>query len=100
MKTYDFGQSTARAPFSMHFTAHYADLEHEIKPVTSGYRLALVYSLCSNDKIALNLSKIALNLSKIALKLSKSEIANRLSDVLKQKKFSNLNKPFAIALDH
>ena len=70
----------------MHFTAHYADLEHEIKPVTSGYRLAFVYSLCSNDKIALNLSK--------------SEIANRLSDVLKQKKFSNLNKPLAIALDH
>ena len=35
----------------MHYTAHYADLEHEIKPVTSGYRLALVYSLCSGQKI-------------------------------------------------
>ena len=27
--------------------AHYSDCEHEVETVESGYRLALVYSLCS-----------------------------------------------------
>jgi len=35
----------------MHYAAHFSDLEHEIKPVTSGYRFVLVYSLCSVGKI-------------------------------------------------
>ena len=26
--------------------AHYSDCEHEVTPVITGYRLALVYSLC------------------------------------------------------
>lgn len=49
-KTLDFGQSTGRAPFSCFYAAHYADVKHEIKTVTSGYRLALVYSLCLQGK--------------------------------------------------
>jgi len=32
------------------FVAHYADCEHEIQPLTSGFRLALVYSLCYNGQ--------------------------------------------------
>ena len=35
----------------MHYEAHFSDLEHEIKPVTSGYRFVLVYSLCSDGNI-------------------------------------------------
>jgi hypothetical protein len=31
------------------YVCHYADCEHELKPVTSGHRLALVYSLCWAD---------------------------------------------------
>lgn len=34
------------APYQCHHVAHYADCEHEIRPVESGYRLALIYSLC------------------------------------------------------
>ena len=33
----------------IYFTAFFADTEHEIKPVTSGYRLVLVYMLCCTD---------------------------------------------------
>ena len=47
--THDFGQETGKAPYLVHFAAHYADLEHEILTVTKGYRLALVYSLCWVD---------------------------------------------------
>ncbi|KNE71836.1 hypothetical protein AMAG_16268 [Allomyces macrogynus ATCC 38327] len=44
--THDFGRAEGMAPFAVHYAVHYADAEHELKPVTSGYRLALVYSLC------------------------------------------------------
>ena len=45
-QTYDFGQSTHRAADSIFYAAHYADLEHEILKVKSGYRLVLIYNLC------------------------------------------------------
>jgi hypothetical protein len=38
----DFG---AKSRFETQFAAFYADCEHEIRPVTSGFRLALVYNL-------------------------------------------------------
>lgn len=34
-----------KSPFQTQFAAFYADCEHEILPVTSGFRLALVYNL-------------------------------------------------------
>lgn len=43
---HDFGQLTKKAPYAVHFAAHYADAEHEVLKVKSGYRLALIYSLC------------------------------------------------------
>ncbi len=46
---YDFGAETKRGAFVPHFVAHYADVEHEILEVKSGYRLALTYSLCWKD---------------------------------------------------
>ena len=42
----DFGKSTKIAPYTIHFAAHYADADHAVTETTSGYRLALVYSLC------------------------------------------------------
>jgi 2OG-Fe(II) oxygenase superfamily len=39
----DFGGPDSA--FDIRFAAFYADCEHEIRPVTSGYRLALVYNL-------------------------------------------------------
>lgn len=45
---YDFSASetSRKAADRPHFIAHYADVEHEILEVTSGYRVALTYSLC------------------------------------------------------
>jgi hypothetical protein len=40
--TIDFGKESK---FHTQFAAFYADCEHEIRPVTSGFRLALVYNL-------------------------------------------------------
>ncbi len=37
--------SVATSNYKMPFVAFYADCEHEIKPVTSGYRVCLVYNL-------------------------------------------------------
>jgi hypothetical protein len=45
-KTVDFGQKERKNEFSIYFAAHYADLEHEVLTLKSGFRLALVYSLC------------------------------------------------------
>ena len=42
----DFGGKSDKSRYSVHFAAHYADLEHELLEIKSGYRLALVYSLC------------------------------------------------------
>ncbi len=36
--------------FTMSYVAFFADCKHEIQPVTSGHRLALVYNLISLDK--------------------------------------------------
>ncbi|GHP04084.1 hypothetical protein PPROV_000283800 [Pycnococcus provasolii] len=46
-KVYTMGAGD-EAAYGCHFVAHYADCDHEIKPVETGYRLALVYSLCYN----------------------------------------------------
>ncbi|KAK0553355.1 hypothetical protein OC844_006308 [Tilletia horrida] len=43
---HDFGQSDGTAPYKCHYAVHYADAEHAVTPITKGYRLALVYSIC------------------------------------------------------
>ena len=42
-KTFNFSGAAGRTSF--HYSAFYADCQHEIKPVTKGYRLCLVYNL-------------------------------------------------------
>ena len=44
--THDFGQSSGKAPFMVHFAAHFADLEHKVEEVLSGIRVAVVYNVC------------------------------------------------------
>lgn len=49
----DFAKAT---PYRIPFAAFYADCDHEIKPVKSGYKLSLVYNLSidkSNDHVKL-----------------------------------------------
>ena len=43
---YDFGQAKGKSSELFHYAAHYADIEHEIREITSGYRIFLVYNLC------------------------------------------------------
>ena len=43
-RTIDFGAPGSN-PFHTHFAAFYADCEHEVRPLQTGYRLCLVYNL-------------------------------------------------------
>ncbi|RKP18171.1 hypothetical protein ROZALSC1DRAFT_30108 [Rozella allomycis CSF55] len=43
---HDFGKSSGKIKYSHHYAVHYADAEHQLRAVTKGYRLALVYSIC------------------------------------------------------
>ena len=45
-KVIDFGQNENKCKYSVQFAAHNVDFEHELLEVKSGYRIALVYSLC------------------------------------------------------
>lgn len=43
---HDFGKKEGTAAYRPHYAVHYADAEHALETVTSGYRLVLVYSIC------------------------------------------------------
>ena len=45
-RTFDLSKQNTDSNFDFCYTAHFADCEHEIMPVTSGVRLVAVYSLC------------------------------------------------------
>ena len=45
-KRCDFGLSTKKAPFSVHYAAYNSDYEREVMEVKSGCRFFLVYDLC------------------------------------------------------
>jgi len=67
----DFAKAT---PYKIPYAAFYADCDHEIKPIKSGYKLSLVYNLIidkSND--AIKLQKNSAYVSQIS-KLLKSNI--------------------------
>ena len=76
-KIFDFATPLAKDSNKIFYAAHYADVEHEILEVKSGYRLALVYNLCwlkgnavnnfSNDDIASALDKLNRSCDPIAL---------------------------------
>jgi len=45
-----FGQDKGKSAFSAFYAAHFADVKHAFQPLTSGFRLALVYSLCWSER--------------------------------------------------
>ena len=57
-KEIDFGGDNGA--YSIHFAAHHANLEYEIKSITSGNRLMLKYSLYSECCLTLNRSILKL----------------------------------------
>jgi len=79
----DFGKISEH---SMLFTAHYADMFHELEPLTSGYRAVLIYSLCTDDMSSIN-TKCA--------NLESDKLAKLMDEMLLSTK-----KCFAITLDH
>ncbi|OWZ11700.1 hypothetical protein PHMEG_00015245 [Phytophthora megakarya] len=44
---HDFGKIEGTAAYFTHYVVHYSDSEHALEEVTKGYRIALVYSICS-----------------------------------------------------
>ncbi|OCF33802.1 hypothetical protein I316_04514 [Kwoniella heveanensis BCC8398] len=46
---HDFGHAAGTSPYTCHYAVHYADAEHAVEPITEGYRIALVYSICWPD---------------------------------------------------
>jgi hypothetical protein len=81
---YDFGQSSQTAPFFNHYAVHYADAVHKVNPVTNGYRLVLVYSICLPE-----------NMKQLASTLNNSNAKNALLENIK-----NLEAPFAYFFYH
>lgn len=45
----DLGQTSKKAAYALHFTAHMVDLEFEMNKIKSGNCLVLVYNLCSDE---------------------------------------------------
>jgi len=85
-KVCDFGQKTNKASCSVQYAAHYADLEHELLEIKSGYRLVLIYSLCwANGG---NENQFKNNVDKFM------ELKEPLENI------NSTGKPLAICLDH
>jgi predicted 2-oxoglutarate/Fe(II)-dependent dioxygenase YbiX len=43
---HDFGTKAGESESQYNYAVHYVDAEHAVTPITEGYRLALVYSIC------------------------------------------------------
>lgn len=82
----DFSKNNGE--YFINYAAFYADCDHEVKPLTSGYRVCLVYNLVlqkSEKKIGLQ---------------SIQTHAARLSEILTQNKVTEETKPYIILLGH
>lgn len=85
-KIIDF--SLPASNYKMPYVAFFADCDHEIKPITSGYRVSLVYNLLqSQDSQKLGQSKISTQVDQMAM-------------LLKSMSNSIGNKPKAFLLEH
>ncbi len=80
--------SHAADDFEMPYVAFYADCEHEIKPVTSGYRVCLVYNLIQKSKADYIPSP------------QFSSQAEAIAEVLKKWAYSDAPFPQVLLLDH
>ena len=85
-ETVDF--SKAASHFKIPYTAFFADCDHELKPVTSGYRVCLVYNLVQPaGTTKIESPKIAPQVEKLAV-------------LLKQMEGQFENRPKAVLLGH
>lgn len=74
--------------YKINYTAFYADCEHEVKPLTSGYRVCLTYNLVqekSGKKIQLN---------------SLETYVEKMAAIFKKQSPSEKQKPYIILLGH
>lgn len=85
-ETIDF--SSAENHYKLPYTAFYADCEHEVRPVTSGYRVCLVYNLLQST-----------NTPNIGSPQFSDQI-DQMAEVLQQLSDSYEWKPMAVLLDH
>lgn len=85
-ETIDF--SSAASNYKIPYTAFYADCEHEIKPVTSGYRVCLVYNLVQSEYTSTISSP------------QFSDQIDQMAEVLQQLSDSYEWKPMAVLLNH
>lgn len=78
--------SDAENDYKLPFTAFFADCEHEIKPITSGHRVCLVYNLVQkqNEKVLIQHA-------------ANQEAINDLAEILSR---SEAEFPFAVLLGH
>ena len=82
----DFSETASKS--KMPYVAFYADCEHEIKPITSGYRVCLVYNLVQ-DKVKEKLSMNHLG-----------DHVKKLAAILKSSEDDEVNIPKIILLGH
>jgi len=82
----DFSPSASN--YKIPYVAFYADCEHEVKPVTSGYRVNLVYNLVQTDSTATLKSP------------SFVKQVGEMTELLKTMKGSFIDEPKAVLLDH
>jgi len=75
----------SKNPYQINYTAFYADCDHEVKPLLSGYRVCLVYNLVQENAQR--------TLSAVASKAHVDNLAEFLSKPID-------NKPFVILLGH
>jgi len=70
MQEFDFGGTS---PYQFNYTAFYADCEHEVKPVESGYRVCLAYNLIHKKKAYLPPAALSKERIKLAACLKELE---------------------------
>ena len=82
------GFASGADAYAIHYAAFYADCEHEIKPLTSGYRICLVYNLVQEKR------------GKPIQLESIETFANRLAGLFKKELQHKVTKPVIILLGH
>ncbi len=80
--------SNGKSKYGLNYTAFYADCDHEVKPLTEGYRICLVYNLVQAPKE-----------KKIAL-LSMGKYKDNIARLIKQQTDTLKSRPFIFLLDH
>lgn len=94
----DFGP---KSPFQTQFAAFYADCEHEVRPLTSGFRLALVYNLTlAKSKRAIAAPTSSERIAAVAQILEKGKGERGKSGTIADSGDEQATHKLAVLLDH